>query len=390
MATFKTPSGRTITWWEIVDDPCSPRLRFEPDRTSAVRVIECAWDDYLDLALGIIGDSHVTTGPAITQDDIDNRLPFVNPYTPTGQPLPGSGYAPTPLPRPFPDVTDGYAFVGRYVPWSFPIRNSSKNDRFLYASSVEIEGRGVPDNSSQIENDGTESKDSIAVYKHARFTIQFDTRMYDIMDDETFIGATQKVVDESLMLRYVTKIYRPQGEFLHLDGNAYFYGGIRPAKALTRGVNKTIISYNLSLTWHFIPAEAVPSTFLNFDAPNLAIDNCLGRINDRDFHGCKKGTLLLMAAEIKPQVSAFGNRTYDITYMFKFLNPSGFDMGGSGNAVGHNHIFRPFAPSGWYEAVSSSALATAVNPTNFIAQTENVNIYNFANFRMLFRPANWR
>src|SRR5262249_29800477 len=156
-------------------------------------------------------------------------------------------------------------------------------------SSVEVEGRGVPDNQIQIENDEAESRDSVAVYKHARLTVQFDTRMYDILSDDDFIAATSKTVDESLMLRYVTPVYRPQGEFLHLDGSAYYFAGLRPKKILNRGVSKTIISYNLSLTWHFIPKEAVPSAFINFDAPNIAIDKCLGRVNDANFHGCKQG-----------------------------------------------------------------------------------------------------
>lgn len=405
MAKFKTPSGRQVNWWEIADDPCSPRLRFEPDRTTAVRTIECAWADYLDLAHGIIGDSFVATGPAITQEHLADELALVSagaqqsafrgyaPAPPLPPNPPSGGYAPTPAPRPFPWVTSGYAYVGRYIPWSFPIRNSTQRDRFMFASSCEIEGRGVPDDNNQFENDGAEGKDAVTRYKNARLTVQFETRLYDIMSDEDFIARTANTVDESLLIRYVTKIYRPQGEFLHLDGNAYYYAGISPAKALTRGVNKTIISYNLSLTWHFVPQEAVPSAFINYNAANLAIDKCLGRVNDDLFHGCRQGTLLLMAAELKPQVSAFGNRNYDITYMFKFLNPSQTEI--NGNVPGHNHIYRPFGanespPSnGWREAVASTSLATSATPTNFVARTDDINIYNFANFRNLFRPASW-
>lgn len=358
MAIFTRPDGKRITWVEIVDEPCSPRLRFESDRTSAVRVIECAWGDYFDLAQGIIGDSYVGDG---------------DPFTGPGGPNPG------------------YKFVSRFLPWGFPFLNSYYK-RYLWASSVEVEGRGVPLDNNQI---GGVGNDAVSLYKNARLTVQFDTRMYDIMDDATLKGQTSGTMDEGSLLRYVTKIYRPQGESLVLSGTAYFYSGVHPpgggpALPLSKDIAKILVSYNLSLTWHGIPEDGVPSGFLNASQPNLAIDNCLGRVNDDTFHGCRQGTLLLIGAELKPQVSAFGNRTYDITYMFKFFNPAKLENIPNGNIPGHNHIFRPFGVDpGWYEVTTSQADASAAK-TNFLVKLDNRNIYNFANFKMLFRPAAWR
>lgn len=338
-----------------------------------MRTIECPWLDYHDLAQGILGQSYVAVGPPITTIDASAA---------------GSN------PNPFPWFTPGYKYVGRYTPWSFPSFVNRSYKRYLWACSAEIEGRGVPLDSNQIFGSGNDAE---SLYKNARLTVQFDTRLYDIMDDATFIGVTNKDVDEGRLIRYVTKIYRPQGEFLVLEGNAYFYAGLTfdgGARPLTKGVNKTVVSYNISLTWHFIPEEGVPSIFFNSTAPNIAIDRCLGRVNNDTFHGARKGTLLLMAAELKPQISAFGDRTYDITYMFKFLNPSQTEY--FGNVPGHNHIFRPFGANatptptnGWYEAVASESLSQAATPTNFVAMANDINIYNFADFRTLFRPATW-
>ncbi len=365
MAILTCPNGKRITWVEIVDDPCSPRIRFENDRTTAVRTIECAWGDYFDLGQGIIGDSFVDTGDPFT----DNNTV----------------------------LHAGRKFISRYIPWGFPYLNGS-SQRYLWASSVEVEGRGVPTGQIQIGGDGN---DAVALYKNARLTVHFDTRMYDIMPDVRLRVLTDGTMDESTLIRYVTKIYRPQGEFLVLEGSAYYYAGLSVdggPRALSRGVNKTIVSYNLALTWHFIPEDGVPSIFVNPTAPNLAIDKCLGRVNDATFHGCRQGTLLLMAAELKPQISAFGNRLYDITYMFKFLNPSQTEY--AGNVPGHNHIFRPFggdntpSTAGWYEAVASRTLALGTGVggfvTNFVAKTDDINIYNYADMTKLFRPAAWR
>lgn len=315
-----------------------------------------------DMAFGILGDSFLAVGPPI---DVGG-------------------------------VTKTYPYVSRAIPWAIPFRNDS-NKKYLWASAVEAEGLGTPSGNVQIST-GVEGKDSISLYNTARLTVQFDTRMYDIMSDADFTNVTGGDVDEARLIRYVTKTFRPSGENLALAGNAYYFAGLgnTPATAvpLSNTVTKQIVTYNLALTWHFIPEAGVPSTFINPGSPNLAIDNCLGRVNNDYFHGCRQGTLLLMAVELKPMISALGNRIYDITYMFKYMNPA-ISNDINGYAIGHNHVFRPYGANDvprtnrWWEMIASKILATTGPKTNFVVRTDGMNPYDWADFKTLFRPALW-
>jgi len=340
MATYVTRKGQSIPYKEFVGgaNP-SPSSVFSiaDDASSGIRIIDVDWAYW----------------PAFVQDAV--------------------GYTEI-------KVIAGETYLSRVTPWYATIDNSER--KWLWANRVNVEGYGKTSDSVMYQ---TLNGLPMAQFKTARCTFSYGTLLYDIKTDEQ-MGAGR---DESTLERYVTKIYRPQGEFLNIDGSAYYYGlGTSPAVPLYRGVNKTLISFNVQLTWHKIPEEAVPTKFLNPNATNFAIDRCLGTVNNQDWEGYAKGTLLFMAVEMKPYVSATGIRYYDLTYSFKFFNPT--QESRSNNAIGHQHIFRPRTTPGWYEALggdTGKTIATSVNPTNFIAQTSGVNIYDWSNFRNLFRPA---
>lgn len=352
MATFTTQvePKQKIDFFELVDNPSSPRFTFTDDASFATRVIDVAWGTFPRFVNDVLGYSLVKT--AVNTTDEDNR------------------------------TVVGMPFVSRVLPWAIPFKNSA-NNYWLFASKVDVEGVGVPSNNIMYEQGG---RDQIAFYNKARCTIQYATRMYDILADSEI-----NRYDESGLQRYVTKLYRPEGEFLTIDGSAYYYGGIRQngqPVPLARGVNKSLVKFNIALTWHKIPKDGVPSNFINPGCSNPAIDVSLGRVNNAVFSGCEKGTLLLTAVELKPIVGALGDRYYDITYYMKFFNPTK-DLRNN-NPIGHQHVFRPFGTPGWYEALGGTAgrtLATAANPTNFVAMATDINIYNWQNFRNLFRPA---
>lgn len=370
--------GQTIDWKEIIGPVRSPRIRLEWDRSSAVRTVDIPWDYSVMFAEYVIGDHYQHT------DDTN---------------VVGSGW-----------------HIKRSLPWTLNFDNTDEREPFLYATSVDIEGLGVPDDSVCYTGD---DKNAQARYAKARCTVNFATRTYRIISDSQLVGEMSSegsgFPDESFWKRYITRLCRPQTEVQTVQigghGNAYFYAGLYSGNAnnkaevpIAAGINKLLSSVNLSVTWHQIPEDAVPSRVYNPDNTNFAIDNCLGRVNDREFNGFKKGTLLLLAVELKPMMSPFGRRFYDITYMFKFAQRSSeFALrGGQEIYPGHNHVFLPpikrdsyssnppnDPPEGWYEAVAQRTTALNAPWTNFIVMEKGVNIFDFANMANLFRPSKY-
>lgn len=354
--TYVTDNGQNISFIEIVDAPRSPQFSFTDDGSFATRTIHVAWANFPRFVNDVLGYSRLASG---TTSYID------------------AGGTPRP-PEPY---------IKRVVPWSIPFENTD-NKRWLWATKVDVEGVGVPTDRIMYEQSG---RDAIARYEHARCTIQYATRTYDVVVPSS-AGAAAFDTDESHLRRYVTKLFRPQGEFLNIDGTAYFFSGATSGTAVpvARGINKALISYNLSLTWHKVPVDAVPSRFFNnanADITNPAIDKSLGTCNSATFAGFDQGTLLLTAVELKPIIGSLGDRYYDITYYIKFFNPTA-TKDRNNNMVGHQHVFRPFQTPGWFEVVGGSAGQTmaAAGGTNFIALAAETNIYNWSNFKNLFRP----
>ncbi len=394
MATARFATGSNITFKEVTKDGMSPKIYGEIDRSYAQRTIDVAWDDAVNFHIGVLGFP---------------RLGATN--------------------------KEGKPFVSRMTPWPFPLFRNPPGGTFterrdMFVSKSIFEGYGVPDDKICYSGDPSGNTDDFcARYKTARFTLHYDTPTYTVLSDNDFKTATQATPslsqDESTWKRYVTKVIRPQGEPFIIDQGsvAFFYGGISPAIPIVAKMSKIILSYNFSVTWHQIPEDCVPCRLFNqtatdaqldsysslaADMPNPAIDSCLGCVNDRTFNGSRQGTLLLMAAEIKPIKSPLNARIYDITYMFKYFNPdsagaNALKLRGPGGVIrvtnGNNHVYlwahnipkaqQATVMPGWYEAINSRTLASSEPFTNFGAKTDGVNISNFANFANLFRPATY-
>lgn len=343
-------SAETVNWKERINAPRSPQYVFETDRSSCTRIIDVAWNDYHTFAKAALG---YTVGPDLTRQ-----------------------------------------CLSRKAPWGAPVYRSDY-ESFLYASKVSVEGLGVDAAQGVIAGSDDYAE---AIYKIARCTVEFTTRTHEIMTDDAHSSACGGAADESLFKRYVTKVVRPSGEFLSLGDGTAFYCNLRTGTApsqvpvsIARGINKALLYFNLSLTWHLVPYDCIPSKFYNPNQPNDAIDTCLGRVNNDTFCGMPKGTMLLMAVEIRPLITPFGDRVADLTYMFKQFNNEVGTLDVCNNPKGHNHFFRPKKDAldrGWYEGTydGPTAIAPAPNCTNFVAMTDGVSIYDWGSFPNLFRP----
>jgi len=381
MAIFKTPKGE-LTYTECFEEG-SPHVHGEIDRSYGTRYLFVPWTQAENFHVCALGWPELGTSA---------------------------------------DGGAGYATIRRQTPWAFPLLNTfnstnSASRRNMYCSRSSFIGRFKPEGELPVVMfDGDPNGNGTpyaARYKTAKFTLHYDTPLYDIMSDAEFANVSADL-DESTWKRYVTRMPRPQAETFSIDAGvgAFYYAGIaNSGKGLpiAQTIKKILMSTNLAVTWHQIPENAVPFSLYSLTDPtstsNPAIDKCIGCVNDRTFNGYPQGTLLMQAVEIRPIKSILNARLYDITYMFKYFRPQlapyrypefPADLNVT---VGNNHVYLPkhripaalqsVHEAGWYEALSDKAICIAAPKTNFGTKTAGKNIYDFANFANLFRPSNY-
>lgn len=346
MATYTGDDGFTIDYVEHV--PGSPEPSFEPERTSATRVLDVDLDG--------------TWTPAVK-------------------------FARSLLGYPKSKATfSGINYIQRCTPDEYPeplLLTGSDGGVSLRAVKVAMRGIGTP-SYADCDTNGT---NRIAVYPKARLTVQYGTLPFDVWSERTngWESWNGGVRDESLLTRYVSKVVEPGGQYLTLPGDcfkfvAYDGGDVPPVglggRPVMQGTGRMLIHFNMQLTWHMVPESMVPCALVRpfplvADGPQ-AIDNALGKVNDATFAGYPAGTLLLTGVRFRPYRSALGKRIYDITYQIKFFKPE--------TGKGHNHIFKQFGGEGrWYETTTDGT-------TNLIVQTAGRSIYDWYNFKTLFRP----
>src|SRR5262249_14850838 len=90
------------------------------------------------------------------------------------------------------------------------------------------------------------------------------------------------------------------------------------------------------------------------------------------------GSLLMTGATIKPVRSTSGDRLYDLTYRFKFLQQGIQFLYYQGNQA------QTFADAGYYE-VTTTGTTNIGTFANIPTVNQPVNIYPWADFNQLFR-----
>lgn len=267
-------------------------------------------------------------------------------------------------------------YIDRVLPHAINYYQSyGDNKNYLYATKCDFR----PISPANYTTNGPDG-DSIPQYQKAFLDVTYETLPYDIKGNGE-INYAIGVPDESWWQRYITKIAKPAGQYFSLPTSRtsgtppvtvysykYVTGG---TPDLQEALGKLLSNCNLQVTWHSVPEAAVPSMFVNptLTAPG-AIDKYVGKTNHNTFNFYPQGTLLLLGVQMTPHRSAFGNRVFDVVYMFKYFEPV--------PGAGHLFNFRPLS-GGWLEVTTDGV-------TNLVAQTAGKSIYDFGNFGNLFRP----
>jgi hypothetical protein len=288
------------------------------------------------------------------------------------------------------------SYISRSVPLSFDAFTNSSDEPYLFARKMSGNGYGVPPDAA--EEGIHDPETDLPNYYFAKSDITFETLTYEIMSDEDMVefGFVDDAgnPDESELVRYVTILTNPSAEYLTLpQGGFYFFvpGYTGEAVVVQGGVGKIVCSYDLAITHHSIPRAAVPSAILNPGTANPAIDNSLGCVNATEFAGQPPASLLLVGAALRPVRSTVGDRLYDLELHWKYLNaqtPVNDPQTGNPIPVGNQGVYyqgqaatdsNPAATPGYYE------VTTKQNVSNLETGADNINIYNYAEMRDLFR-----
>ena len=152
-------------------------------------------------------------------------------------------------------------------------------------------------------------------------------------------------------------------------------GGV-PAKDFRGSAGLIVSKYALNWTWHMVPVNAV----LDANGIPTNIAPCVGCVNDADWRGRKKGTVLLEAPKIVENPAAASVRTLfggltktgtaplyvDITFPMKY-----FDLDGTG--IGWNYF--PDKTGAWILCTRDGTNSLAAGNT----------LYRYADFSNLFK-----
>jgi len=357
----------------------SPRIRYAADGVSVTRTLDVDWPDLDAAARALLGYAQV--GRSSSHDA--HFVQRVSPDAITAQ-----------------------------------VIGDSQLNPYVYATEIDVEG--LKPTGYEIGGDGS----VLASYEKARLTVTYSSLPYDVLTDAEMLtgGYTQDTVtpgvpdgvtpDESFLVRYVTRRPLPAVQMLTLRGGVYKYV-LPTAPTIVQGLNKTLPRVGLQLTWHNVPIDCVPCSFLNpsraavFGPPpgpgppvapwtaanNLTnslmpVETCLGHVNAGAFVGCYPGTLLFTAAEFRALRNRFGMRTYDCVYTFLQFSPGRDTTSVSPGSIpaGHCHVFRPADPPGGGGLPGGWIQVSTDGITNITLQLDGHSPYDFADFRNLFRP----
>jgi hypothetical protein len=354
-----TNQTQTLSYVEVVDDPCSPRGHFENDHSEVVRTILIY---YVDVALAF----RLFLGyPQVSSDGAGNRFIY----------------------RVTPEYHPAYLIPGTKIP-------------YLFATDFEFEPWGVPS-----DRDQRDVVTDTARYFLAKCTIRYNTRSYEVLvprgAEEFFPGGN---IDESTLKRYVTIDPAPGVEHLGLKVGAFNLvdipfgfapknsppgwraSGIRPAPGAPGKIEP---KHRLQIIWHEVPQEAIGMKVMNPGTlKTYPIDDLLGKVNSTTFAGCEPGTLLFDAPQFRRYKSPIGTKLYDVTFNLIYL-PRGSiltqDIKGNPLApavanIGHNCVLDGDTKPYIYRELSIDGTTYAY------PAPDGVHIYNDGEFADAFKP----
>jgi len=282
----------------------------------------------------------------------------------------------------------GYAMAGgaqagngvmtRYLP------ATSNEFPYMYASSIQRVEALAPTGKGMFEE---------ARFKQWRATIQFETPPYNVYTDEqVFTNSSATRPPESQ--RYVVWNRQPAPEFARTPYNAWIYppgtGASNAGDPLPGQNGQAILltKYRITATWVQVPEAWISTnsgqTFANLDAATSTVNNA-------EFLGYPKGTLLFESYEPTPRVMPIPPgqialnpgqtpRCYDVMLKWLYFDPQPVYTPGNPNdaARGHNLVYNPATNPGQWQRALKINTNTDVSANWFYREYDHTKIFKKA------------
>lgn len=256
----------------------------------------------------------------------------------------------------------GKRYISRETPFPYPHLKNSSDLPYLYCVGAPVM-RGV----------GPQGADDEAVqsFAHALLDLEFRSLPYPILTDAEVLGVGDwaGIPDEGRFgadgtkRRYTTRMVKPGGKIIVLpQGMMKVVDGSASGIPIREGLPFRQASAQVTYVHHDVPEDGVPLRLL---------EARYNTINSVEFDGWTAETLLFEQADIKPMVSALGDKIADVQLTFKWL-PNYSPV--SSVAKGHNYILRRVGGVLDYYLVTSTGAAGGTKP------------YRTADHSDLFRP----
>lgn len=270
----------------------------------------------------------------------------------------------------------GYSYVSRQTPMPLYemdggdvyINHSGKD--FLYATSIEkCAPFGV-------------LVDSGGDYEGAKLTLVFESLPWDILEDgqlprdslhaapyeANFVNGNTNDVPTS---RYITWAVEPEVQYLQVGRGQLFIaaGYTGQSNPFPYPGGRVIGKCALRVIWHQVPRRAISSRQIWDFSGTAFIDDTLGKVNADTWNGYPPGTLLLEGVRFHPGRSPWGDRIYEVEFVFGV------------NYHKWNYVYWP-AASG-YVLIQSDPPAPAV-PDNDVGANDGRRLYDSRRFEYLF------
>jgi hypothetical protein len=217
----------------------------------------------------------------------------------------------------------------------------------------------------------------VSHYQVYRLHLVYEALTWDVQSDKAAPGRS----DESDLTRYVTKITRPGGDYISLPSNGLAsvpVDGGEASQPAPVGLGKILPSFDVEITWHQVPYDAVPSREVNSALAAPAIENSIGKVNTVALGGFEKGCLLFLACDKQPDRMSEGTRSFNVVYRLKYI-PLDTAAGMNADIGSHNSLPFKIGTSIKYREVTPDGVTAALT-------VANKHLYDGADLRKLFQP----
>lgn len=250
-------------------------------------------------------------------------------------------------------------YISRTTPHVYPSATSIGK---VYATNItSVVGCGVPDVDDMDDPDEVvihesvpfplrplKDEDDLSNYKYAIVTVEYEPRLYSVLEDNDVIDPATGNPTEKFLERYVSVRWKPITELFTVGPGGAKWADDAPGsgrQTVPRPIPKREAKVNVDITWHQLPF--IPQRAAELMA---AVNDATVDISPATSSGAgdPPGTMLLVGVDtvLLKSRAIIDQQLYDIVYHFVRFEPAA--------GKGHNYIFDAFGNPARYRLITDT------------------------------------